>query len=275
MTSSSVPDTTTSPPARPAPGPRSTDVVRRADRVLVVLDDEHSVPQVPKRFERAEQPFVVALVKADRWLVQNVEHTDQLAPDLSGQADPPGPPLRKDSPRTDPASGNPTPTLARKPRRSPTSLRMGPAICADSGLTPGWARPSPSTGSDEKKATASSTDIPMMSEMARPAHDHRERLGPESASRAGRAGQRRHVLFELPADGLGLGFPVSPLHPGDDSLPELLVVTGRPRRSGMGNGSACCPIRRGWPHARPREAPPTGCSGRTRRPRPTQGSPNA
>ena len=63
------------------------DVVGEADRVLVVLDDDHRVAEVAQARERAEQTFVVALVQADGRLVEHVHHADQARADLRGQAD--------------------------------------------------------------------------------------------------------------------------------------------------------------------------------------------
>ena len=67
--------------------PEVDDVVRRRDRRLVVLDDEHGVAQVAQPLERAEEPVVVALVQADARLVQHVEHADQPRADLGRQPD--------------------------------------------------------------------------------------------------------------------------------------------------------------------------------------------
>ena len=63
------------------------DVVGQADRVLVVLDHDHGVAEVAQAGEGAEQAFVVALVQADRGLVEHVHHADQARADLRGQAD--------------------------------------------------------------------------------------------------------------------------------------------------------------------------------------------
>jgi hypothetical protein len=46
--------------------------------LLVVLDDEHRVPEVAQPLERADQLVVVALVQPDRRLVEDVEHADEL-----------------------------------------------------------------------------------------------------------------------------------------------------------------------------------------------------
>ena len=63
------------------------DVVGRADRVLVVLDDDHGVAEVAQVAQRLEQARVVALVQADRRLVEHVEHAGQARADLRGEAD--------------------------------------------------------------------------------------------------------------------------------------------------------------------------------------------
>ena len=62
-------------------------VVGQPDRILVMFDHDHRIAQVTQAGERTEQAFVVALVQADRRLVQHVHHTDQAGADLAGQAD--------------------------------------------------------------------------------------------------------------------------------------------------------------------------------------------
>jgi hypothetical protein len=52
-----------------------------------MLDHDHRVAQVAQAGEGAEQAFVVALVQADRRLVEHVHHADQAGADLAGQAD--------------------------------------------------------------------------------------------------------------------------------------------------------------------------------------------
>ena len=63
------------------------DVVGLEDRGLVVLDDDQRVAEVAQPHQRVDQPPVVALVQADRRLVEDVEHPDQAAADLRGQPD--------------------------------------------------------------------------------------------------------------------------------------------------------------------------------------------
>ena len=83
----SVPATTISPPCSPAPGPDVDDVVGDADRLLVVLDDDHGVAEVAQAHQRVDEPLVVALVQPDRRLVEHVEHADEPAADLRREPD--------------------------------------------------------------------------------------------------------------------------------------------------------------------------------------------
>ncbi len=64
------------------------DRVGSADRLLVVLDDDHGVGEVAQPQQRVEETMVVALVETDRRLVEHVEHSDQPAADLRRQPDP-------------------------------------------------------------------------------------------------------------------------------------------------------------------------------------------
>ena len=52
-----------------------------------MLDDDHGVAEIAQPPERLEQPVVVALVEADRGLVEDVEHARQARADLAGEAD--------------------------------------------------------------------------------------------------------------------------------------------------------------------------------------------
>ena len=54
-------------------------VVGGADAVLVVLDHDDGVADVAQALERADEPRVVALVQADRRLVEHVADADQAA----------------------------------------------------------------------------------------------------------------------------------------------------------------------------------------------------
>ena len=67
--------------------PHVDHLVGGADRLLVVLDHDHRVAEVAQPPEGREQPVVVALVQADRRLVEHVEHAGQPRADLRGQPD--------------------------------------------------------------------------------------------------------------------------------------------------------------------------------------------
>src|SRR5437879_8141880 len=66
------------------------DVVSRPNRFLVVLHDQHRVAEVAQLLQRREQTRVVALMQADRRLIEDVQHADQAAADLRREADPLG-----------------------------------------------------------------------------------------------------------------------------------------------------------------------------------------
>jgi hypothetical protein len=57
------------------------------DRVLVMLDDDHGIADVAQVPQRIQQPGIVALMQADRRLVEHVEHAGQAGADLRRQTD--------------------------------------------------------------------------------------------------------------------------------------------------------------------------------------------
>ena len=69
-------------------GPHVDEPVGAAHHLLVVLDDEHRVADVAQPLERVDQPRVVALVEADRRLVEDVEDADELRADLRREPQP-------------------------------------------------------------------------------------------------------------------------------------------------------------------------------------------
>ena len=66
------------------------DPVGVTDGVLVVLDHDQGVAEVLEADQGLDQPLVVALVEADRRLVEDVEDADQAGADLGRQPDPLG-----------------------------------------------------------------------------------------------------------------------------------------------------------------------------------------
>jgi hypothetical protein len=69
-------------------GTEVDEVVGAAHRLLVVLDDDHRVAEVAQALQRGDELCVVALVQADRRLVEDVEHPHQRRANLRRQADP-------------------------------------------------------------------------------------------------------------------------------------------------------------------------------------------
>ena len=104
-------------------------VVGGADRVLVVLDHQHGVAEVAQPLQRRQQAVVVALVQADRGLVQHVEHAGQAGADLGGQADALALAARQ---RAGAARQGQVvqPDIVRKPSRSLISLQDAPGDLA-------------------------------------------------------------------------------------------------------------------------------------------------
>src|SRR5690606_37540684 len=63
------------------------DPVGGVEGVLVVLDDDEGVAEVAQPLEGRDETLVVALVQADRGLVEDVEHAHQSRAYLGGEAD--------------------------------------------------------------------------------------------------------------------------------------------------------------------------------------------
>src|SRR5207237_7788131 len=63
------------------------DIIGGADRILVMLDDDDGVAEIAQAPEGDEQALIVALVEADRGLVEHVEHAGEAGADLAGEAD--------------------------------------------------------------------------------------------------------------------------------------------------------------------------------------------
>src|SRR5262249_27549410 len=69
-------------------GPRTEvdDVVRGANRFLVVLHDEDGVAEVAQAPQSTDEPLVVPLVQPDARLVEHVDDATELAAELAGEA---------------------------------------------------------------------------------------------------------------------------------------------------------------------------------------------
>ncbi len=61
-------------------------VIGRDHRVLVMLDHDHGIAEIAQPPQRIEQACIVALMQADRRLVEHIEHAGEARADLGRQA---------------------------------------------------------------------------------------------------------------------------------------------------------------------------------------------
>ena len=62
------------------------DIIRLAHHLLIVLHHYHRVPHVAQLFQRPNQPLVVALMKPDARLIEDIQHVHQPRPNLRREA---------------------------------------------------------------------------------------------------------------------------------------------------------------------------------------------
>src|SRR5581483_5369881 len=74
-------------PVRAGAGADVDQVVGSADTVFIVLDDDDRVTDRLEPAQRADEPFVVALVQTDGRLVEHITHADEPRTDLRCQPD--------------------------------------------------------------------------------------------------------------------------------------------------------------------------------------------
>ena len=83
--SRSVPCTTTVAAVHAGPRAHLDDVIRGANRILVVLDDDHRVADVAQPLERRDHLHVVLRMQPDARLIEHVEHAHEPRADLRRQ----------------------------------------------------------------------------------------------------------------------------------------------------------------------------------------------
>ena len=71
----------------PGGGPDIDNPVGVGDGVLVMLDNDQRVAQIPEPREGFNQTPVIALMQPDRRLIEHIEHADETGADLGGQPD--------------------------------------------------------------------------------------------------------------------------------------------------------------------------------------------
>ena len=75
------------PPRAPGAGAEVENVIRRADRVFIVLDDDDGISEIAQPAQRGDQPVVIPLMQADARLVEHVKAAGETAADLRRQPD--------------------------------------------------------------------------------------------------------------------------------------------------------------------------------------------
>ena len=71
----------------PSTRPDVNDPIRRANGVFIVFDDDQGVSETLELHKRLNKTPVIALVQADAWLIENVEHPGESGPDLRCEPD--------------------------------------------------------------------------------------------------------------------------------------------------------------------------------------------
>jgi hypothetical protein len=67
--------------------PHVHHLIGGADRVLIVLDHDHRIAQIAQPQQAGQQSGIVALMQANRRLIQHIHHPHQPRADLRGQPD--------------------------------------------------------------------------------------------------------------------------------------------------------------------------------------------
>ena len=65
-----------------------TDVnypISRSHHIFIMLDYDYSIPQVTQFFKRIDEPLIITLMKADTWLIKDIQNIDKPCSDLRGQ----------------------------------------------------------------------------------------------------------------------------------------------------------------------------------------------
>ena len=201
----------------PGPGPDVEHVVRRADHVLVVLDDEHRVADVAQAAQRRDEPVVVALVQADRGFIEHVRHAHEAAADLRGQTDAlclaagerAARAVEREVPQADAfeeaqASGD-----LLDDRRRDRCLRWPQLEAAEE----------PARRADAQVGGAGDVEPAI-----RARHHHAERRRLEPSTRARRARRGAHVRVQAFLHELAVGLREAPAQVGEHALPAVVLA---------------------------------------------------
>ncbi len=197
------------------PRPDVDDPVGDLDGVLVVLDDDQGVAEVLEPQQGLDQPLVVALVQADRGLVEHVEDADEAGADLGGQADALGLAARQRP--GGPVEGEVVEAHVEQELQALVDLLEHPL--ADLALAVGHVELAEELRGlvDRQRADLGDAGAPGLAVGDRgQRHRARDRLEPRAV--AGGAGHLAHEALEALAAGVGLRLAVPALDVGAHAL---------------------------------------------------------
>ncbi len=192
-------------------------VVGGADRVLVVLDHDHGVAEVAQPFQRLQEPRIVALVQADRGLVEHVKDAGEAGADLRGEPD--------------------ALALAAGKRAGGTREREIFEADIDQEFEPraDLLEDAPGDlvllGGEKRRQLAEPARRGLDRHLRdfadmRAADLHAQRLGLEAIAVAGRAGNVGEIAGDLLARPVAVGLAEAPLEIGDHAFERPLGVIG-------------------------------------------------
>ena len=196
-------------PAAVHAGPRSDidQVIRRANGVFVVFDDQHRVAQVAQVGQGFQQALVISLVQTDGGFVEDVHHTDQSGADLRRQAN---------ALRFTAGQG-----LGAALQGQIVQAHVDEKAVAGADFLEDFFR-------DPRIAPLQVQGLEILHGLAHrqrrnggqiaPVDQHVTRVFAQAAARAGRAGRGGQELRQVFAHGLRFRVPIAPLHVGNDAL---------------------------------------------------------
>ena len=183
------------------------DVIRLADGLLVVLDDDERIAEVAHLLERAEQARIVPLVQADARLVEDVQHAHEPAADLRGQPDA----LRLAAGK---GGGGARERQVIEPH---VDEKAQPGVNLLEDLPGDHAMHGRKLQPLQKRARIAHGHIRKLRDVL-PADRHGQDLFLKPLAVAGGAGRFRHERLHLLLAVIGLRFAVAALHVRDDAL---------------------------------------------------------
>ncbi len=194
------------------------DIIGGEDGVLVMLDDDHGIAEVAQPPQRLEQAGIVALVQADRGLVEHIEHAGQAGADLRGEPDALAFAARQRARARATASDN---RGRHRPgtsagRRSPCRMRAAISLRLASSFSGRAVNQAPPS------RTESSEISPMCLWSILTASASGLRRKPLQASQ----GVGRHVARDFLARPFALGLEIAPLEIADHALERLFHLIG-------------------------------------------------